>query len=279
MTNTLTTKMVTWPSSIENKRHLSRPQTAGDQFSWDQLFHFRAKTVTKLQSHLLQALVKQQLNNQQLDARRQQQRLLRLEQRRLSALKLNKRKNQHTDLYPSQQPALLDKLLQKLWLSTRRSRLDEIAAENESDLSLLTYQCLASLTVSEDWITDVTTPPDQAASEELSVDLSLLLFRILTQLSAEANDTTIQFATQRTSFSSTPGTSYFLTKATRVRFTGNLYILSPEETFLLTEDGQTNRSGPALLRMAEEIHPNTATAGDRQTQTTSDFPVISALAC
>jgi len=45
----------------------------------------------------------------------------------------------------------------------------------------------------------------------------------------------------RTSFSSTPGTNYFLTKATRVRFTANLYILSPEETFLLTEDGKIKR--------------------------------------
>jgi len=131
--------------------------------------------------------------------------------------------------------------------------------------------------VSEDWITDVTTPPGQADSEELSVDLSPLLSRILTRLSAEANDTTIQFATRRTSFSLTPGTSFSLTKATRAHSTANPSTHSPEETFLVTEDGQTNQSGRVPLLMEDEIHRNTATAGDRQTRTTSDFPVISAL--
>jgi len=121
------------------------------------------------------------------------------------------------------------------------------------------------------------TPPDQADSEEPSEDSSQQLSKISTQLSAEASATTILSAIQRTSFFSTPGTSFSLKKATRARFTANLSIHSPEEMFSLIEDGQTNRSGLALLLMAEEIHQNTATAGDRQTPTTSDFQVILAL--
>ena len=137
----------------------------------------------------------------------------------------------------------------------RLSRLIEIAAENEFDLSPLTCQCQALHTVSEDWITDVTTPPDQADSEELSEDSSLQLSKISIRLSAEVNDTTILSAIQRlkipksekiqtdfrTSFFSTPGTSFSLTKATRARFTANLSIHSPEEMFSLIEDGKIKR--------------------------------------